>query len=446
MTSFSFIHTADIHLGSTIQLGEEYTSEQEEQLLAEANFNAFTNLVDAAIREQVDFLLIAGDLYDQEQRSIKANQFFKQQCQRLNEHQISIYVISGNHDPISSRRELFTLPDNVTQFSAQEVEEYQLEIKDNKKTVNLLGQSYQYCTQRDPLHLNYQSTVPDLFNIALLHTQLESNNSNYSPVSKTELAANKAVDYWALGHIHQCQIKKSDNPVIAYPGIPQGRDFGEQSLGGCLLVEVTENNQIKQYFLATANLVWRRIEINLDRVDDEITNLDQLLDLIQAKAKDLAQTLPDIPNNLATVDDQWQLNFNGYLVEWIITGAGVIDEVLKEQPEEAANSLVSKLNNLDLNPYFVITTGVKFNTTPLLPNLEELAQDNAVFKELKEVIEMCNSELKEELAREIGEIWQHEVDHEDLEPTQFQLSANKYQSILEQAKNLIITELIESRD
>ncbi|MBM7556726.1 metallophosphoesterase [Halanaerobacter jeridensis] len=74
MAALKFIHAADIHLGSTIQLPQLDISKQQEKLLEKANFNAFAYIIETAISQEVDFIILAGDVYDQQQRSIKANQ------------------------------------------------------------------------------------------------------------------------------------------------------------------------------------------------------------------------------------------------------------------------------------------------------------------------------------------------------------------------------------
>ena len=445
MAGFSFIHAADIHLGSTIQLPQVDISKQQQELLAEANYTAFASLVETAIAEEVDFLLLAGDVYDKQQRSIQANQFFNQQCERLAKHSIPVYIIAGNHDSLNSRSNLFSPPDNVVEFGYQTVEQYQISAAEETRA-NLLGQSYQYPTEQNPLHLEYESNYEYLFNIALLHTQLEAEQSNYIPATKQELKENSSVDYWALGHIHQCQIEHSTDPVIAYPGIPQGRDFGEQNLGGCLLVEVQKTQQVNYKFVPTANFVWQRREINLNNQAQEFNNLEQLAELIQGQAKELAESYPDIPAGLTALNEKWKNNFIAYLVEWKITGAGEIDQVLTAQPEEAAASLKERMNNLDYVPNQVLTAGFEFDTRPPLPSLKELKSNNQVFAELSQILTLYASGLETELKSKLGDIWQEEVDHENIDPTRFQLNSQTYQKILEQAKNLIIEELMERRD
>lgn len=66
---------------------------------------------------------------------------------------------------------------------------------------------------------------------------------NYAPFTWKDLKAT-GYNYWALGHIHQPQIV-SEQPLIVYPGTPQGHTKKEQSLQGVAVVTLS---QIKRLF------------------------------------------------------------------------------------------------------------------------------------------------------------------------------------------------------
>ncbi|MFW6237785.1 MAG: metallophosphoesterase family protein, partial [Halanaerobiales bacterium] len=70
-----FIHTADLHLGSPLNCGGEPPSRLS-SLFNEGGYLAFEALVDRALEFDVDFVLIAGDVYDREARSVRAARFF----------------------------------------------------------------------------------------------------------------------------------------------------------------------------------------------------------------------------------------------------------------------------------------------------------------------------------------------------------------------------------
>lgn len=448
MAKLKFIHAADIHLGSSLRLRGQ-PPEEYKKLFRDAVSTGFKRIVDSSIKYEVDFLLLAGDVYDEEERSIIANRFFRQQCRRLNENGICVYMIAGNHDPLESHKEIFTLPDNVFSFSAEEVEERSV-IDDNGRILaQILGQSYRNKFESRKMYSNFVSSNKGAFNIGLLHTQLDASNNNYVPVSKAELEEKSSIDYWGLGHIHQCRIENKSHPVIAYPGVPQGRDFGEAGLGGCLLVEVDSNHNVEYEFIPTSSLVWKRMEIKIDEGQDNIPcNLSDLETMVSNKVRELTEKIPQIPENLKVANNNWQDYFSGYILQLIIKGRGEIHNLLQKQKEEAVQSLSESLQQKSFSSPLVWIDSIKIKTAASLPDDVLDQEDNLVFTELSEVLELCknNKQWKEKLKDELGEIWTAEVDHEDRDLEKFQLTDRIYDEILEEAKNLIIERIVEGRD
>jgi len=115
--AFRFVHTADIHLDSplrTLALREPELA----GLIGGATRKAFAAIVDLCLAEQVDALLISGDLYDGEQTSMKTARFLADQLRRLHEAGIATFVIRGNHDAESRITRELTLPESVKVFTA----------------------------------------------------------------------------------------------------------------------------------------------------------------------------------------------------------------------------------------------------------------------------------------------------------------------------------------
>ena len=95
------------------------------------------------------------------------------------------------------------------------------------------GFSYKNRAESRKLHLEYEY-IPGVWNIGLLHTQLELSNNNYVPASLTELMDMENINYWALGHIHKYSLlHKARNRAILFPGTPQGRNMNEEGVRGC---------------------------------------------------------------------------------------------------------------------------------------------------------------------------------------------------------------------
>lgn len=99
MKPFSFVHTADLHLDSPFK-GVSEVNEEISLELTEATFKAFNNIIDLCIEKQVKFLLIAGDIYDGTDRSLRAQLRFRDGIKRLSETGIKTYIVHGNHDSL----------------------------------------------------------------------------------------------------------------------------------------------------------------------------------------------------------------------------------------------------------------------------------------------------------------------------------------------------------
>ena len=109
---FKFIHTADIHLDSPLLRLEHYEGAPREEI-RRASRRAFENLIDLALDEFVDFVLIAGDLFDGDWKDYHTGLYFIAQVQRLNAADIPVFIVSGNHDAAGRMTRRLPYPDNV---------------------------------------------------------------------------------------------------------------------------------------------------------------------------------------------------------------------------------------------------------------------------------------------------------------------------------------------
>lgn len=232
---FKFLHTADIHLDSPLKGLESYGDAPVAEIRG-ASRRAFDNLVACAIDEEVDFILIAGDLYDGEWKDYNTGLFFVNRMGRLRRAGIRVFIVAGNHDAASHTTRTLPLPDNVTLFSAKKAETKLLE----ELKVAIHGRSYPARAVSDNLVLQYPAKHAGYFNIGLLHTALTGRvgHEPYAPCALDDLRA-RAYDYWALGHVHQPEVVARD-PWIIFPGIIQGRHIREVGAKGAALVTVEE--------------------------------------------------------------------------------------------------------------------------------------------------------------------------------------------------------------
>ena len=69
--------------------------------IRQASRRAFDNMVRSAIVESVDFVLIAGDLYDGDWKDYNTGLHLVSRTAELREAGIPVYIVAGNHDAAS---------------------------------------------------------------------------------------------------------------------------------------------------------------------------------------------------------------------------------------------------------------------------------------------------------------------------------------------------------
>lgn len=275
---FRFIHCADIHLDSPLY-GLRFTDERVIQTIRNATRRALDNLVDLAIREQVQFVLIAGDVFDGDWEDYSTGLFFNRCMQRLASADIPVFLIRGNHDAASVITRHLTLPDNVTRLSDSHPETVYLETC----AVAIHGQSFATRDVTDNLVTGYPKARSGYFNIGLLHTGLagREGHARYAPCQLEDLEA-LGYDYWALGHIHQPEIVSLHPPVV-YPGNIQGRHIRETGARGCVLVDVDGVDvQISRVNLDV--LRWFEVACDMAMVETQTDAIARVRDAVGAIA------------------------------------------------------------------------------------------------------------------------------------------------------------------
>ena len=141
MTKVKFIHTADLHLDTPFKGLSNWNSDLASKL-KDATFKSFRKIIDLCLNEKVDFLIISGDIFDSENKSLAAQLKFVSELKRLSENGIYTYFICGNHDPLSSWLEDLQLPENVFRFNSSKVGNI-THRKDNNPVADIYGISYQ---------------------------------------------------------------------------------------------------------------------------------------------------------------------------------------------------------------------------------------------------------------------------------------------------------------
>ncbi|WP_176008773.1 metallophosphoesterase family protein [Paenalkalicoccus suaedae] len=260
-TIVTFIHCADIHLGrSGANVGYEATEK------------SFMRICEEAVRRDVEFIIIAGDVYDQEKRSLKSQWFFSTCMQILLDANIQAYVVHGNHDPTIGEDKLVSFPQNVHVFSTEG--EGMIHRTSRGEEVALYGFSYPTrAYTENPLPM-YQKTLEADYHIGVLHGQEATNTDHepYAPFFVRELV-DLRLDYVALGHIHVRQVLQHDPPIV-YSGNVQGTNRKEAGEKGCYAVTLHPGGHELE-FVATHEVLYQTEHVSIDSMQDvdDIVNL-----------------------------------------------------------------------------------------------------------------------------------------------------------------------------
>ena len=232
---FTFIHAADLHLGSPLA-GLALKDAEIARRFASAGRRAFEDLVTHAIERGAAFMIVAGDVYDGDWADNTIGLFFARQVARLDRAGIPVVLVKGNHDAESVISRTITLPDSVRTYPATRADTHRLDAC----RVALHGRSFPHRAVEENYAITYPAPVPGWFNIGVLHTSCtgSSQHDTYAPCSVADLAG-RGYDYWALGHIHE-YAELSRDPWIVFPGNLQGRSIRECGAKGAVAVEVAD--------------------------------------------------------------------------------------------------------------------------------------------------------------------------------------------------------------
>jgi len=277
VASFRFLHAADLHLDSPLR-GLDADLAAPAHRIRQASREALGNLVDLAIREAVQLVVIAGDLYDGDWQDFRTGQALISALGRLTRAGIRVVAIRGNHDAESVLTRNLRLPEGATLLSARAPQTLALP----EIGVAVHGQSFASRAVRDNLARDYPPPRPGLFNIGLLHTAATGRpgHAGYAPCTVEQLAGH-GYDYWALGHIHAREELLRD-PWIVFPGNLQGRHINEPGAKGATLVTVREGRVAAVEHRALDTVRWQRLTLDCGGIAEMETVLDRIRQTVGA--------------------------------------------------------------------------------------------------------------------------------------------------------------------
>ena len=322
--SVRFIHAADLHLDSPFTGIRAAAPENVATALYSATFDSYRNIIDLCISERADALLVAGDIYDGTDRSLRAQRAFIDGLRSLDAAGVRSFVCHGNHDPLDGWEARLSYPDSCHRFGS-EFEAVPL-FPDEPERVLVYGISYPTRDVYENLVSRLGEVDESAFTIGLLHANVGGNTDHalYAPCSLEDLAQS-GIDYWALGHVHTRQVLRERTPTVVYPGNPQGRHPNETGARGVYLVEVDDTGSVGLDFRPTDTVRWERVSIDISALETEQDLLDavggamqNLLDGAEGKSVVVRTTITGrgelnrflrrhgaVDDLLAVVNDQW---------------------------------------------------------------------------------------------------------------------------------------------
>jgi len=257
--AFRFVHTADLHLDSPLRSLAMRNGELAE-MIGDATRQALIAIVHLCIDEQVDALIIAGDLYDGDQTSMKTARFLASQMQRLHEAGIATYIIRGNHDALSRITQELILPPSVTVFGGRA---HAVDLAHGDLALSIHGLSFAKPHAPESLLEKYHRPTPDTINVGIMHTSLAGapGHDQYAPCKASDLHG-WGFDYWALGHVH-VRAEHAGDRLVIMPGMPQGRDINEAGEKTVTLVTINDDRSLTVEERPTSVAQFERVSVDL---------------------------------------------------------------------------------------------------------------------------------------------------------------------------------------
>ena len=213
MNSLRYIHAADLHLDTPfLGLSRTDAGEALQAQLRDATFTALQRLFDQCERLRPDFLVLAGDIYNQEEHSVKAQLALRDGCVRLQACGIPVFWAHGNHDPLDSRLKTVDWPDNVTIFGP-EPEQHVL-YRDGAPLAVIHGISHARIREaRNLALLFHRQPETDCFQLGVLHCSVEDKAEVF------QIATTFKVDVADIGEdsvLLECKLtERRNNELIA---------------------------------------------------------------------------------------------------------------------------------------------------------------------------------------------------------------------------------------
>tara|TARA_R110002095_G_scaffold195914_2_gene174637 strand:- start:4698 stop:6038 length:1341 start_codon:yes stop_codon:yes gene_type:complete len=348
-----FIHASNLRLDHQPQ-GVGAVSNASQNSLEDCTLTTFEEIIKACLEHEIDFLLLTGNTFIDEDHSIRARIALIDGFQQLASENIQVFIIPGQHDPLSAWDLQYHWPGNITFLSPQDHEILDI-IRDEETvaTLQILGASH-YKKQQS-LKLNQRNQLfskhdQRALTIGCISASLPTGSppqptrtnptvpptlsGEFFPLDwQTDEIDEVAVDYLALCKGTQRHTFEMQPGIAHHPGTAQGLNFDEHKQTGVTLVTVEPESPLVHRLLKVAVVRWLVIELNLDLK----TNRIQLKQLMQEAL---------LAHQPASHEKLW-------MVRWKIKGAGELFNTLRSFKNQRGLSVELAIEMKDQLPVLI---------------------------------------------------------------------------------------------
>lgn len=266
-----FVHIADMHFDSPFvnlsnkeNLGEIRRLDQRK---------AFKKVIEYIKENNIEFLFIAGDLYEQKYIRKSTIEYINNLFMQI--PNTKIYITPGNHDPFikNSYYNDFSWSENVKIFNSK-IEKIELE------NIDIYGYGFDdfYCKNSGIENIEIENK--NKINILITHGSLDASSevdAVYNPIKKYKIKE-KGFDYVALGHIHKLSYNEEQNQNIVYPGSVISLGFDEMGKHG-MIVGNLEKEKINLEFIPLDDKEFKLYDLDVTQINSKEELIEKINEL-----------------------------------------------------------------------------------------------------------------------------------------------------------------------
>ncbi|MEI6731446.1 MAG: exonuclease SbcCD subunit D [archaeon] len=261
-----FAHLGDCHLGGWRQ-----------PELKELNLDSFKYAVDKCISEKVEFVIIAGDLFDTSYPPIDILKDTFNEFRKLHEHKIPVFLIAGSHDYSASGKTFLDVLEksgfcrNISLFHEKDGK-IVLQPTVYNKTVFYGYPGKKSGLEVDDIERIKLDDAPGFFKILVLHTALRDAIGRL-PIKAVDHNFLPKVDYLALGHLHINYCK--ENRVYSGPTFPNNLSELEELQGGSFYIYADGRITRESIKLKQLVIIDKEVKNALSTTDELLLELEK---------------------------------------------------------------------------------------------------------------------------------------------------------------------------